>query len=252
MHIFKDSWGVVLDKGLITNLVAGALVLAGLLLPHPAAGFVLSAGLFALSGALTNSLAVYMLFERVPGFYGSGVVALHFEEFKTGIREMIMRQFFSPENLDRFFDSDTFMHSGLSELLPSMVDELDLNGAFDSLTEAIMQSSMGSMLGFVGGVKALEGLRESFIERMRVYLTDVVTSTELSAVIANRLADATYSDTVLARIEAVVDRRLQELTPQQVKIIVQAMIRKHLGWLVVWGGVVGGLMGLVFSGISAF
>jgi uncharacterized membrane protein YheB (UPF0754 family) len=87
---------------------------------------------------------------------------------------------------------------------------------------------------------------------MRVYLTDVVTSAELSAAFANRLADATHSDAVLARIEAVVDRRLQELTPQQVKIIVQAMIRKHLGWLVVWGGVVGGLMGLLFSAISAF
>lgn len=243
---------MVLDKGLMTNLVAGVLVLAGLLLPQPIAGFVLSAGLFALSGALTNSLAVYMLFERVPGFYGSGVVALHFEEFKTGIRELIMKQFFSSENLDRFFDSQTFMHSGLSEILPSMVDELDLNGAFDSLIEAIMQSSMGSMLGFVGGAKALEGLRESFILRMRAYLNGVVTSAELAEAFASRIADATHSDAVLARIEALVDSRLQELTPQQVKIIVQTMIRQHLGWLVVWGGVVGGLMGLIFAGISAF
>jgi len=139
----------------------------------------------------------------------------------------------------------------LSELLPSMVDELDLNGAFDSLTEAIMQSSMGGMLGFVGGAKALEGLRESFILRMRVYLNGVVTSAELSEAFAERLADATHSDAVLARIEELVDRRLQELTPQQVKIIVQAMIRKHLGWLVVWGGVVGGLLGLIFAGIGA-
>jgi uncharacterized membrane protein YheB (UPF0754 family) len=241
-----------LDKGLVTNLAAGMLVLAGLLLPQPFAGFVLSVGLFALSGAMTNSLAVYMLFERVPGFYGSGVVALHFEEFKTGIRELIMSQFFSPENLDRFFDSQTFMHSGLSELLPSMVDEVDLDGAFDSLTEAIMQSSMGSMLGLVGGAKALEGLRESFISRMRVYLGEVVTSPELSEAFAARLAEVTHSDAVLARIEALVDRRLEELTPQQVKVMVQTMIRRHLGWLVVWGGVVGGLMGLVFVGINTF
>jgi hypothetical protein len=29
-----------------------------------------------------------------------------------------------------------------------------------------------------------------------------------------------------------------------VKEIIQTMIRQHLGWLVVWGGVFGGLIGL--------
>ena len=32
-----------------------------------------------------------------------------------------------------------------------------------------------------------------------------------------------------------------------VKQIVQDMIRHHLGWLVVWGGVFGGLIGLITS-----
>jgi Na+/H+ antiporter NhaD/arsenite permease-like protein len=30
-----------------------------------------------------------------------------------------------------------------------------------------------------------------------------------------------------------------------VKDIIQQMIKKHLGWLVVWGGVFGGLIGLI-------
>jgi hypothetical protein len=29
--------------------------------------------------------------------------------------------------------------------------------------------------------------------------------------------------------------------------MVQAIIKEHLGWLVVWGGVFGGLLGAVFS-----
>jgi hypothetical protein len=32
-----------------------------------------------------------------------------------------------------------------------------------------------------------------------------------------------------------------------VKEIIQTMIRKHLGWLVVWGGVFGGIIGLAMS-----
>ncbi|MCU7375947.1 hypothetical protein PEC18_35415 [Paucibacter sp. O1-1] len=35
---------------------------------------VFTIGLFALSGAITNWLAIHMLFEKVPGLYGSGVV----------------------------------------------------------------------------------------------------------------------------------------------------------------------------------
>ncbi|MBT8147852.1 MAG: DUF445 domain-containing protein, partial [Gammaproteobacteria bacterium] len=61
-----------LNKSLITNCLALLLVLVGLALDEPVRQYVLNAGLFALSGGLTNWLAIYMLFERVPGFYGSG------------------------------------------------------------------------------------------------------------------------------------------------------------------------------------
>ena len=49
------------------------------------------------------------------------------------------------------------------------------------------------------------------------------------------------------RVEQIVDQRLDELTPVQVKNIIQEMIRKHLGWLVVWGGAVGGFIGIGVS-----
>ncbi len=31
-------------------------------------------GIFAFSGAITNTLAIYMLFEKVPFLYGSGII----------------------------------------------------------------------------------------------------------------------------------------------------------------------------------
>lgn len=237
----------MLDKGLMTNLCALLLTALGSVLPSPYGEVVLGMGLFALSGALTNSLAIHMLFERVPGFYGSGVIALHFEEFKSGIRDLIMEQFFSADNLERFFDAETVMGSGMEELMPSMIEELDLDKAFDSLSEAIMQSSMGGMVGMIGGPKALEGLRQPFATRMREYLKAFVASPVFASALSDRVSAVSHSDAVMARIEELVDRRLQELTPQQVKTIVQKMIRQHLGWLVVWGGVVGGLLGLVFA-----
>ena len=88
-----------LDKNLTPNLVALALVLAGLALDGVVGALLLSTGLFALSGALTNWLAVHMLFERVPGLYGSGVIVLHFEEFKAGILRMVREQLLDPERI---------------------------------------------------------------------------------------------------------------------------------------------------------
>jgi uncharacterized membrane protein YheB (UPF0754 family) len=240
-----------MDKGLLTNLTAAVVVAAGYLLPGAAGQWILSVGLFSLSASLTNSIAIYMLFEKVPGFYGSGVIALHFEEFKRGIREMIMQQFFSTDAIDRFFDASSMLQNGVNKLLPEMIEEIDLDSAFDSLVEAIMQSSLGSMLGFVGGSKALVGLREPFNERMRGFLYELVQSEEFQRRFSERLGGIGQSDAVIARLEDLVDRRLAELTPEQVRLLVQKMIRKHLGWLVVWGGVIGALMGLLYAALSA-
>lgn len=232
-----------MNKSLLTNLAASLLVLTGLFLPwEPWNSLVLTTGLFALSGGMTNWLAIYMLFERVPGFYGSGVIPARFEEFKAGIRELVMSQFFSQENIDRFFyrleqDAEAGKRfTGLDKLIES----IDLNGAFESLVDVIMKSSFAGMLSMVGGRKALENLRGPFIERMREYLGKLGTNTE----VLEQVRQAS-TRSLLEKVEQIVEQRLDELTPELVKQLIQDMMRQHLGWLVVWGGVFGGLIGLV-------
>lgn len=88
---------------MLSNFIAACLIAVGLLVDGPYQIYVLNTGLFALSGGITNWLAVHMLFERVPGIYGSGVIPLRFEEFKHGIRELIMEQFFDKADLEEFF-----------------------------------------------------------------------------------------------------------------------------------------------------
>ncbi|MDG2405478.1 MAG: hypothetical protein P8M25_11135, partial [Paracoccaceae bacterium] len=56
-------------------------------------------GAFALSGSLTNNLAVYMLFEKIPFIYGSGVVQNNFEQFKSAIKNLIVEEFFNRDNI---------------------------------------------------------------------------------------------------------------------------------------------------------
>jgi len=68
-----------MNKSLVTNSLAVIVVVIGYVLQQ---SVILSVGLFALSGAITNWLAVYMLFEKIPGLYGSGVIPARFEDFK--------------------------------------------------------------------------------------------------------------------------------------------------------------------------
>jgi len=230
------------DKALITNAIALFIVIIGLMQEQQ--GVILTIGLFALSGAVTNWLAIHMLFEKVPFMYGSGVIPLRFEAFKSAIKGMIMAQFFNKDNLQKFIVAE---ESTIANWLKPgrIIDKIDYDILFDRLVEAIMASSFGSMLGMIGGAEALEGLKDSFIEKIKMTLNEMVESDTFKASVANSIDTDTLSSEMAAQIEQIVDRRLEELTPELVKDIVQEIIREHLGWLVVWGGVVGGILGLL-------
>ena len=233
-----------MNKSVLTNLIALMLLLAGFITEDD---ILISIGLFALSGALTNWLAVHMLFEKVPGLYGSGVVPARFHEFKQGIKTLMMEQFFTAENIERFL-TDTGSEAKAVDLAP-VVEEIDFSPAFDGLIEVIQNSQFGSMLAMVGGTAVLEPLREPFVVRMQHSLVELAEDEKVAAALSKAVDSQDLSVQIQAKVESIVEQRLDELTPQLVKEIVQNMIRKHLGWLVVWGGVFGGSMGLI-AGIA--
>ncbi|MGI2261234.1 DUF445 domain-containing protein [Shewanella sp. GXUN23E] len=227
-----------MNKSLVTNLLAAALVVAGYLLPS---NILLTVGLFALSGAVTNWLAVHMLFEKVPGLYGSGVIPARFEQFKAAIATLMMEQFFTRENIDRFLSQSEGSPAHLD--LAPVIQKIDLEPSFDALVETVGQSSFGGMLAMFGGVEALQPLKQPFIDKMKSSLTEMASSEQFYELLKGELEQPDIMAEMQKNIEEIVRQRLDELTPQMVKIMVQQMIREHLGWLVVWGGVFGGVIG---------
>ncbi|MEP1740183.1 MAG: DUF445 domain-containing protein [Kangiellaceae bacterium] len=227
-----------MNKSFITNSIAIILIVVGHFM---ASSLIFTIGLFAFSGAITNWLAIHMLFEKVPGLYGSGVIPARFEDFKNAIRNMMMEQFFSQQNLDRFMQE-----SGSKEVelvLAPVIEKVDLEPAFDRLLKVIMESSFGGMLGMLGGQEALMPLKEPFMANMKESLIEMTSSEEFDAILKSEMQQPEMTDDIRSRISKIIDQRLNELTPQMVKEIVQEMIKKHLGWLVVWGGVFGGVIG---------
>ena len=234
------------NKNITPNLIALAAIALSFVLPAPASEIVRTTGLFALSGALTNWLAVHMLFDKVPGLYGSGVVPLHFEEFKKGILVLVTKHLFSDKTVESTLASEEASSESTSTFdAEPFIKGLDLDTAYDQLKMTIMESSFGAMLGMVGGAEALEPMRGPFKTRMEKFLTETTKSDAFQRAIKAQVQSMAGSDSFKEKVARVVENRLEELTPEMVKDIVQEMIRKHLGWLVVWGAVFGGLIGLV-------
>lgn len=233
-----------MNKSIITNGLALAIVLLGFMLDNV---IIKTVGLFAISGALTNWIAVHMLFEKVPGLYGSGVIPERFEDFKSGIRTLVMEQFFSKENIQRFLtDNKQPIHVDFAPI----IKKVDLAPTFDSLVEVIKDSSFGQMLGMFGGVEALEPMRQPFVNKMGTALEDITQDPKFTLLLQQELTQPDIQQDLHEKINTIVEQRLNELTPKMVKDIIQNMIREHLGWLVVWGGVFGGLIGLLAASLN--
>jgi len=227
-----------MNKSLATNLLSLGCVIIGTLLSNH---IILNTGLFAMSGAITNWLAIHMLFEKVPGLYGTGVIPARFEDFKTGIHKLVMGQFFSHKNMERFFKQAAPEKINLAPV----IDSIDLDPSFDAILAVVMSSSFAPMLSMIGGAEALMPMKEPFTIKIKGIFLDIANSDSTQEKIRGFFKESADIDETISKIETIVKNRLDELTPLMVKDIIQEMIRKHLGWLVVWGGVFGGVIGFI-------
>lgn len=242
LSLHKRTLQFIMTHAFLTNFVALALIALGYALPEQ---HILTVGLYAFSGAITNWLAIHMLFEKIPFLYGSGVIPNRFKEFKLAIQSLIMEQFFTMENIERFFKGSVDAEIKNMNFEP-LVESIDTDKVFTRLSEAIMSSSFGSMLSMFGGEKALTPLKEPFAEKLKTSLLEM-TETPVFQHALLKQNQLLHPNRILEKVDNIVEQRLNELTPQMVKLIVKNMIEIHLGWLVIWGGVFGGLIGLVAS-----
>ena len=93
---------------------------------------------------------------------------------------------------------------------------------------------VGAGLEITAAVVA-QALREPVKEKIQAILDDLM----------HNQTDPGHPENVRSLISEMIESRLNQLTPIMVKDLVHRMIHKHLGWLVIWGAVTGGMMGIL-------
>ena len=224
-----------MNKSVLTNLTAVLITFIGLFPIYNE--IIFFTGLFALSGSITNWLAIYMLFDKVPFIYGSGVIPRNFVMFKAGIRNIVINEFFTGDNFVKFVKQNN------ESLKIKIETNLNFEKVFLKLTDAIEESSLGGLLGMIGGKEALNPLKEPIKEKLLMALSEQFETSSLN--------NNEGYEVVKMQLEKLIDDRLDEIGPHEVKIILKKMIDKHLGWLVLWGGVFGGVIGLTSTTIMS-
>ena len=253
------------DKGTLSNVASGALLATGLLLPKetPLQPVIFSTGMFALSGGLTNWLAVKMLFDRIPGLIGSGVIPARFREIRASVRDLILEHFFGEEDLRKFFTEQQkdvdwgrylktnssanpvagFVEKQWHRLTSTEVIQPIIDREIDNLA----QSNIGGLLVMVGmdNVRpAVNSFVTSFVASMQDKVLSAAGEVETDA-LPIELDETLVVRDIRVQVEALLERKLQQLKASDVKRMMEDVIRKHLGWLVVWGNVFGGLIGVL-------
>ena len=114
---------------------------------------------------------------------------------------------------------------------------IDFESLYEQLVKEIMVSPAGTLVMMIGGETALKPLKDPIINKMKDFIQELADS--------NLEIKKDNIESFILEAEKIITVKVNKLTPIMVRKIVQDIIKKHLGWLVVWGGVFGGIIGLI-------
>jgi len=232
------------NPGDISNIIGGLIAFTGLLMKYvnnpPNADsdcgyescnymYVLGTGLFAVSGGVTNWVAIKMLFNKVPGLYGTGIIPGKFKEIRLVLKNVVMKNFFDETYLN-FYLKDKVLNA-------------DIEG---KLTEFLNSDKLATVLEAVLGddAKIMVPIVRPFLQKTGKSLAPILKEKIRGMDLMNDL------ESVNKQIDNMLTTRLEELTPEKVKMLLSEVMKEHLYWLIIWGNVFGGILGLISTAIG--
>eukprot|EP01104_Vermistella_antarctica_P020306 TRINITY_DN8643_c0_g1_i1.p1 TRINITY_DN8643_c0_g1~~TRINITY_DN8643_c0_g1_i1.p1 ORF type:complete len:352 (+),score=104.08 TRINITY_DN8643_c0_g1_i1:336-1391(+) len=235
-----------INKGFISNFITFWIMVVGitmrLVVPDLIASrFVLAIGLFGFSGGITNWLAIKMLFDRIPGVYGSGIIPSKFVEIRETVKNVVLKTFFDAEFIRHYLSqkaSQLATSMNLDERLKAILESPVVSEFIDAKLAELGSRPEGMWLTMMGINPA------SLKPMIRPFVLGI--GSEMIPKLLNNfdVGSIVDVDLILTEIDTLMSTKLQELSPEVVKKLMELVMREHLGWLIVWGNVFGALLGL--------
>jgi uncharacterized membrane protein YheB (UPF0754 family) len=161
---------------------------------------------------------------------------------------MIMDTFFEPSFLSKQLRKKFGPYSspeGVEQKLRSILADDEFNARLERKMDALQGKPAGLLLKTMGlGGDTLKSLVKDFIAK----LADDI-SPHLSAIVSEKAANPPVN-AIVREVDRLMEERLQELTPNKVKTMVEDVLRVHLSWLVVWGSLFGGVLGIISNAVG--
>ncbi|KAJ6249723.1 hypothetical protein M0813_16797 [Anaeramoeba flamelloides] len=254
-----------LTKGTITNSITFCIMLIGLILKvtntenkdqQTTGEYFLAFGLFGFAGGITNWLAVKMLFDKIGhGKYylpGSAIIPHRFKAIRETIKNTIMKTFFDQNYLNKYISKKINRIMSNSDLniegkLKNILESPQVEKIIDQKLEDLKNKPEGLVLVMMGiEPSKLKPLILPFIINAAKDFVPLL----LSAFDPKKFIKIRK---IRKELNKLMTEKLKELTPPIVKKLMEDVIREHLSWLIVWGCVFGGCIGLVskFAGYGS-
>ncbi|KAI8504534.1 hypothetical protein Bbelb_176520, partial [Branchiostoma belcheri] len=171
-------------------------------------------GLFSVSGGVTNWLAVKMLFDRIPGLIGSGVITSQFKEIRQTVKNVVLETFFETEYLENY------MHRKSGEFLAAFQIESKLQRLLQS--ERVMQIIDNQVQKLYkkpeGMMLAMMGVDAGKLSKMIQPLMKGL-SRDMTPVLAKNLKTFEFmnAESMRAQVDEMMTVKMEEFTPPKVK-----------------------------------
>ncbi|XP_065184684.1 uncharacterized protein LOC135815332 [Sycon ciliatum] len=208
--------------------------------------YFLSAGLFGFMGGFTNWLAVAMLFTKVPFLYGSGVVPARFKEIRVRLRKEMVTSVFDGRHFIRYVNQRTRTAVASADV-PQQIAKFLSNPEVDSILQRRLNEfrdePVGQLLASVG-VKA--------DDQSTVKPAIIGASADLAPAVLTALGQLNKTPVHLFRreLDAFITQRAENLDQETVTRMLKAVLRPHLGWIILWGSFFGMVMGIIVQAVN--
>jgi len=253
-HTFAELY---CTKGSVSNYITFVILLISVFL-YAALGkvqpipYILSFGLFGFAGGFTNWLAVKMLFDKIPFLYGSGVIPRQFKEIRETVKTTIMATFFDEQYLGTYLNDrskDLLGKIDLEGRIKKIVDDPSTEELIAAKLQEMAATPEGAFLAMVPMMMPGMTMR-SIAALMKPALAGFATEMATKMKDSFDITEFVSVDSVRDEIDALMTEKLQELTPPIVKKLMEDVIREHLGWLIIWGNIFGGALGLISQAVG--